>query len=237
MGRPNTRIQIACEICSTLFFAKKDRIIKKKVKYCSHKCYNLACQNKPTKRFPYTCLFCGKIKWAKKSVTKIKKYCSRFCANAARYEYPEANFWPKIKDFSSPDSCWEWSAAMTGKYGSLTIKRKHTYAHRFSWELHNGSIPDGLCILHHCDNPKCVNPTHLFLGTIKDNARDMMNKGRNNPAKGERQGNAKLTEKIVRQIRLSLIDGVTAKELSEKYNTALPNIYNIKNRKRWKHIV
>lgn len=85
-------------------------------------------------------------------------------------------FWGKVK---KGKTCWEWSGAKIPKgYGQLGFLGKHTYAHRVSWELCFGKIPQGLCVLHKCDNPPCVNPKHLFLGTIADNNRDMFRKNR-----------------------------------------------------------
>lgn len=75
--------------------------------------------------------------------------------------------------------CWIWMSSLSDRgYGQLTIKNKTIYAHRFSWELHNGPIPEGLLVCHHCDTPLCVNPDHLFVGTQKDNILDAMRKGR-----------------------------------------------------------
>ncbi len=74
--------------------------------------------------------------------------------------------------------CWEWRASTRRGYGLFKYKGKTTSAHRFSWELYNNKIPDGLLVLHKCDNPPCCNPDHLFLGTQKDNVIDMHNKGR-----------------------------------------------------------
>lgn len=79
-----------------------------------------------------------------------------------------------------PESgCWIWTGHIrTNGYGAMSIKSKLQYAHRISWELHNGPIPEGLFVLHKCDNPPCVNPDHLFIGTQKDNLQDAFKKGR-----------------------------------------------------------
>ncbi len=90
-------------------------------------------------------------------------------------------FWPKV-DKRGDDECWEWTGGRhPSGYGQIWIGGKygsHIYAHRASWEINGHKIPDGMCVLHHCDNPPCVNPAHLFIGTQADNMRDKQAKGR-----------------------------------------------------------
>jgi hypothetical protein len=85
-------------------------------------------------------------------------------------------FWQKV---DRSGECWIWTGAKyQGGYGCLKVNRQNRSAHRFSWELENGAIPDGFFVCHHCDNPSCIRPDHLFLGTQADNMRDAHRKGR-----------------------------------------------------------
>ena len=106
-------------------------------------------------------------------------------------------------------------------------------AHRYSYELAYGPIPDGLCCCHRCDNPQCINPEHLFLGTRSDNLQDAVRKGR--MAHGETQGNSKLTEVDVRAIREDKVS--TGSILGEKYGVHPNTIYAIKKGLTWKHVI
>ncbi len=85
-------------------------------------------------------------------------------------------YWSKVK---KTDGCWTWSGSKNSHgYGQLRSNKKLIAAHRVSWELHYGGIPEGMCVLHYCDNTECTNPNHLYLGTLKTNSQDMMKKGR-----------------------------------------------------------
>lgn len=151
----------------------------------------------------------------------------------------EERFWEKV-DKRGPDECWEWGATKTRLgYGQLQIDGRSTSAHRVSWELAYGPIPDGLCVCHHCDNPGCVNPTHLFLGTELDNARDRDCKGRQRSPRlvGERNGQAKLTRKQVLEIRRRYKKGVMCqRELGVRYGVTQSMISMIVLGKSWKHL-
>lgn len=128
------------------------------------------------------------------------------------------------------DECWEWKSGLDKDgYGSISQNRKHYRAHRFSYELHYGPIPEGLSALHRCDNPRCVNPNHLFLGTSADNVADMLQKNR--------FGRSKLTPEEVTKIRdLYERGGVTHADLAAEYGVSGPTIGRIVNRKGWHHI-
>lgn len=92
----------------------------------------------------------------------------------------ESYFWARVN--RSPDGCWEWQGGRTAAgYGIFSGTHGRRYAHRFSWELHHEAIPQGMLVCHQCDNPPCVRPDHLFLGSHADNAQDREAKGRRQP--------------------------------------------------------
>lgn len=135
-------------------------------------------------------------------------------------------FWSKV--IKGVD-CWKWDAArLTDGYGSFSIKGKTQRAHRVAWELANGEIPGGVHVLHRCDNPSCVNPTHLFLGTNRDNIVDSISKGRTN--RGTKNGGHKLSEAQVREIRSS---SDTLHSLANRYGISIGHAYDIRKRLKW----
>ena len=140
-------------------------------------------------------------------------------------------FWAKVQ---KSDGCWNWTAGRSrGGYGKLGVNGHHMTAHRVSWLLHHGSISKGLCVLHRCDNRRCVRPDHLFLGTAADNVWDCVRKGRNAGAKGEKNGCAKLTQKDVVAIRASSANQLAVARL---FGVGQSAVSSIKRRKRWGHV-
>ena len=151
-------------------------------------------------------------------------------AKRGRTPIPLADrFWSKVDKCGE---CWTWTGCRTALgYGSILAEgeRKWIYAHRVSWEIHNGRLPEptgdrtrDICVLHRCDNPSCVRPEHLFLGTMKDNSRDMARKGRCRYVTmyGEKHPNSKLTWEAVRRIRELRATGVQAKVLATTYGVS-----------------
>lgn len=147
----------------------------------------------------------------------------------------EERFWSKI---DKSGECWIWTAGReTNGYGRFDAPGLPRRAHRTAWVLTYGDIPDGLHCLHHCDTPLCCNVSHLFLGTPADNVQDMINKGRKNPAIGERSGNSKLTEAEVKEIReLYFTKQCGVVELAKRFGVSRVTIRQIYTRKVWDHI-
>ena len=146
-------------------------------------------------------------------------------------------FWSRVDKI---DGCWLWQAGKTKDgYGVIWKAPKVLLAHRVAWELTYGPIPEGLQILHHCDNPACVNPTHLFIGTNYDNVCDSVSKGRR--SSGENHPNALLTTARVSEIRkIYALKGnrctrdISQRKLAYQYGVNRRTIQNILSRKNWR---
>ena len=133
--------------------------------------------------------------------------------------------------------CIEWNGALSSSgYGNVTVKRKTWKAHRLAWTKANGDIPEGLCVLHKCDNRKCVNPSHLFLGDRQANSDDMMRKGRGRKALGEVHGNSKLSSEDVRRIREAHLFGARQVDLAAVYGVSQTAISTSTRRRWWRHV-
>lgn len=146
------------------------------------------------------------------------------------------------RNVTKTDGCWLWTG-YTDKDGYGTFRRREGglyRAHRVSYELHCGPIPDGMIVCHHCDTPACVRPEHLWLGTHDENAKDRNKKGRHhptgpkNPQRGEARHNARLDSDLVKRIRLEA--GLSQRDLAKKYGVSLSTIQNVISHKTWRHI-
>lgn len=136
-------------------------------------------------------------------------------------------------------NCWIWTGGLSKSgYGQLHAPALgERRAHRVSFILHRGAIPDGLLVLHKCDNPRCVNPAHLFLGTPLDNIRDMIAKGRDDKVKGMRHPAAKLTDGDVKSMRRLYASGrKTQGQLCKMYDISRSHMCYILKRVYWKHL-
>jgi predicted DNA-binding protein YlxM (UPF0122 family) len=148
----------------------------------------------------------------------------------------EQRFW---KFVNKTDTCWLWTGATRGfGYGAINTGGKNgktEAAHRASWLIHFGDIPNDLCICHHCDNPLCVRPDHLFLGTRADNNHDMQNKGRaSGGAQGEKHHQSKLTQEQVVEIRTAFHKHpAKLQEIANQYGVTLQTIQRLIQGDSW----
>lgn len=177
----------------------------------------------------------------------------------------EERFWPKVSGPIWPTGCWEWMAGCSNDgYGGIRNENgRSSRAHRIAWRLTQGEIPEGMIVCHKCDNPKCCNPDHLFLGTTLDNVRDKWRKGRGPSGdrhgfrkhpesaprgerhgsrthpervpRGEHNGNSRLTLEQVREIRrLYIRYEVTLQSLADRFGVGLSTVSKIVYRVTWK---
>lgn len=140
--------------------------------------------------------------------------------------------------FTKGDDCWLWHGCRHSQgYGVMGVGGTIDKAHRIAYRLYVGPIPPGMCVCHTCDNPPCVNPAHLFLGTCADNQRDMIAKGRAVHPAGEQRPDAVLTADAVRQIRkLAGAPGVTQRKLAAMFGVSPTIISLVITGKRWKSV-
>jgi hypothetical protein len=161
-------------------------------------------------------------------------------------ENSEEKFWAKVasSNFDDPYKCWKWTAARNNKgYGMCWCDGRLILAHRASYLFHLGEIPNGMFVLHKCDVPNCVNPTHLFLGNQFDNMRDMSRKGRQflqrNPErsiKGINHPRAKITEDEVLEIRRRYRDGGCQRDIGREFGLGKTTVAHIVNKRTWRHL-
>lgn len=139
------------------------------------------------------------------------------------------------KYVSEPNTgCWLWMGGVSmGGYGNFLHEGRQMGAHRVSWMIHNGPIPDGLWVLHRCDTPPCVNPAHLFLGDHVTNMADSKRKGRTN--RGERHYGSKLTEAQMFAIKAALGEGAVGASLAREYGVSPQAISDIGCGNRWQY--
>lgn len=161
-------------------------------------------------------------------------------------EYDRFFKWIEVGE---PNECWRWIGSRKTASGKAAGKPPVLWhgqwrssdgrielAHRASWRLLKGTIPNDMCVLHRCDNPICVNPSHLFIGTQADNVKDMWSKGRARPKSniGAKHGMSKVTEELVLSIRSSKESGV---ELAQRLGITPTTVCDIRKRRTWKHLV
>lgn len=160
---------------------------------------------------------------------------------------PEHTFWSHL---DKSGACWLWPRAVNNHgYGVLQVQKRLHLAHRFAWSLVAGPIPSGMNVCHRCDVPRCCRPDHLFLGSHAENMRDMARKGRSaagernglrrhpdRAPRGERQGGAKLTAPLVQEIRQRYASGEAVAALATVYAVGNRTVWNVIERKTWRHV-
>lgn len=150
------------------------------------------------------------------------------------YKNPERAFWSKVDKSRGEEACWPWMGSKTrGGYGTVCFSGKPTVAHRAAYKFKNPDFDGLLLVLHKCDNPPCCNPKHLFPGTVLDNSRDRMQKGRHPNQRGERSGMAKLKEFEALYIRETKIE---AEQLAKIFGISRSCVYSLRNGRTWKHL-
>lgn len=153
-------------------------------------------------------------------------------------------FWSKVDRSGGPDACWPWMAGMDKDgYGKFSYPgNRYARAHRVSWSIANGPIEDGLYVCHTCDNPSCVNPSHLFIGTNTDNMRDKVKKGRHNynaawnPI-GSKNPRAKLSDaQVIEARRRWLQGGISKSQLAREMGVSSTLMSWVITGKVWRHL-
>lgn len=222
---------------------------------------------------PCTCLNCGNTFLG--TSYQIKKgwgkFCSRTCYTVYRNKQIEARFWKRI-DFDGPTPkhrpelgpCWLWTGGKVYEYGATSYQGRSIRAHRLAFRLATKTDPGDKCVLHHCDNPPCVRPDHLWIGTQADNHNDMKAKGRNrrgnehwtriNPekirrgdksyqrqhpewlARGERHGNSVLTEAVVQEMRHLRRNGTSYGRIARQFKVSKSATVAAIKYLTWKHV-
>jgi len=151
----------------------------------------------------------------------------------------EERFWEKV-EVGSLDICWPWKASRNKwGYGRIGYKGKLVTAPRLSYQLVFGDVPEGLCVCHSCDNPACVNPSHLYLGTFRDNNLDKMSKGRwrGNHTRGENRPQSKITEDKVKEIRNLAKQGMSNRKIAPLYNISHSAVDSVINGRTWSYVI
>lgn len=198
----------------------------------------------PKLEVPYGYCHCGcgqKTSVARQTRTKqgIKKGEPRLFLPSHKVvhtiEHQIEAFWDKVKITADDNQCWEWTAAKDRKGYGVTRIIKKTAAHRFAWIFPDYVIPDGMYILHSCDNPSCCNPKHLFLGTAQDNMDDKVKKGRQ--PRADSHPRRKLSSSKVIEIRRRYANGETSfSRMAKEYGVHSSTIRLVISRKNWPNV-
>lgn len=230
----STRVLRVCESCGTAFDAKPSEVAAGHARFCSKACFQASsgCVLR-------LCRCCGsEFRAGGGEVAKgAGWYCSRECYLKS-FGPLEQRFWGRVEK-GVRGGCWVWTGGTDGQhgYGCFKVDGKTKKAHRISWELTKGPIPQGQHVLHRCDNPRCVNPAHLFLGTHRENMADKAAKQRGNSPRGERAPRSRLTPEQVRQIRRKYAPGTYGyRRLGREFGVDKDSIRAIVTGESWSHL-
>lgn len=229
--RQSIKVPRTCETCQTIFYVYPSTLRYDVCRFCSRQCRRRMVQR--------TCDECGRIFTAPPYRFRgDHSFCSTACNYTHRTTDIQTRFWRYV---GPPDEngCHLWTGARAkagyGRIGTGGHRGGHVGSHRIAWEIANGPIPDGLWVLHKCDNPPCVNPDHLFLGTLADNQADMRAKGRH--IKGEACTRSALTPSLVIEVRrLHRSEGMKHVDIARHLGVSAQAIRNVLSGKTWKHI-
>ncbi|KGQ19903.1 Phage protein [Lysobacter dokdonensis DS-58] len=145
----------------------------------------------------------------------------------------------RLDEWSIPvpeSGCWLWTGCTSGGYGLTSHRNKSVGAHRVSWMVHRGPIPDGAVVCHKCDTPGCINPDHLFLGSHRENMLDKIRKGRQPSNAGERHGMSKLSDADVREIRRRVWAGERQRDVAAAFGVTRGHISYITTSRGWRDV-
>lgn len=222
-------------ICGTEKLIRSDHL--KRVKSCGCRGSAQLARLRSVGSDEKTCDYCGaqmlrgaygREYWA------TRRYCSNACHTKARNDSRETLFWQRVRKVKSPNGCWLWAGNLDKDgYGRVTYHGVTERAHRKAYELVCGAIPDGLLLRHSCDNPRCVNPRHLTVGTVADNSADMVDRGRAAVRIGGLNTAAKLSES---QARAIFADTRHHREIACEYGVSSETVWDIKSGRSWAHL-
>ena len=240
-----------CETCGTSFEAPACH----RRRFCSTACYGISNRGEGSPRYKTPedsvriesrCQTCGEA--FSHYPSAAPKYCSFDCRSRAYRGSGNPNhrsfveqFWSRVDESRGVRACWPWQGAVGGdgygkfKTGGDVSGRHHYRAHRVAYMLWNAEDPSGKLVCHSCDNPRCCNPRHLWLGSPAENTRDAARKKRMARPRGESNASAKLTADMVRRIRF-LGKTMSQSEIGERFGVSQRHVGRILRRERWAHI-